>query len=218
MNLSFLRRQAIISSQSRRRDLPYLCEVEYLESTGEQWITIPYQILETDTFRHETANQYTKISGTQYEGQTSAGNWYGINNAGKYTIGGGVLSTFTASTTDFDNIVAESNETGLTLTVNGNIVGTRNSKSSGTKVYIFDCYNPNASVTNTSYLNFVRKKYHKLYVNGSLFFDGIPVLDYNMKPAMYDRVTKTFFYNEGTGADFKYGLKDNEGNLYPLSS
>ena len=51
-------------------------------------------------------------------------------------------------------------------------------------------------------------------MNGALLFDGIPVLDYDMKPAMYDRVTKKLFYNEGTGADFKYGLKDNAGNLY----
>ena len=204
MNLNFLRRQAIISSQARKRDLPYLCELEYLESTGEQWITIPYKIVTTDTFRHETANQYTKFGTNQYEGQTSGGNWYGINTSGKYTIGSGIVSSFTASTNEFDSIIAESDETGLTLTVNGNIVGTRSSKSSGQKIYIFDCYNPNATETG-NYYNFVRKKYHKLYVNGSLFFDGIPVLDYDMKPAMYDRVTKKLFYNEGTGADFKYG-------------
>ena len=213
MNLNFLRRQAIISSQARKRDLPYLCELEYLESTGEQWITIPYKIVTTDTFRHETANQYTQFGTNQYEGQTSGGNWYGIDTSGKYTIGSGIVSSFTASTNEFDSIIAESDETGLTLTVNGNIVGTRSSKSSGQKVYLFDCYNPNATATG-NYYNFVRKKYHRLYVNGSLFFDGIPVLDYDMKPAMYDRVTKTFFYNEGTGEDFKFALKRGDKRAY----
>ena len=213
MNLNFLRRQAIISSQARKRNLPYLCELEYLESTGKQQITLDFSVTATDSFRHETANQYTQFGKQQYEGQTSAGNWYGINESGNYTIGGGINSTFTASTTDFDNIVAERNDTGLTLTVNGNIVGTRNSKSSGQKVYLFDCYNPNVTATG-NYYNFVRKKYHRLYVNGSLFFDGIPVLDYNMKPAMYDRVTKTFFYNEGTGEDFKFALKRGDKRAY----
>lgn len=213
MGLNRLRLQAILSSQARKKNLPYLCELEYLESTGEQFITIPYKIVTTDTFRHETANQYTQFGTNQYEGQTSAGNWYGINGSGNYTIGSGVVSSFTASTTDFDNIVAASTETGLILIVNGNIVGTRNSKSSGQKVYLFDCYNPNATTTG-NYYNFVRKKYHKFYVNGELYFDGIPVLDYDMKPAMYDRVTKKLFYNEGTGADFKWAIKRGDTRAY----
>ena len=201
MSLNRLRLQAILSSQARKKNLPYLCELEYLESTGEQWITIPYKIVTADTFRHETAQYYTNTSGNQYEGQTSSGNWFGISSGGKYTIGGGVTSSFTASTSSFDNIVAESDKTGLTLIVNGNVIGTRETKSSGNRIRIFDC----ESTTTTSYNCYIRKKYHKLYVNGSLFFDGIPVLDYDMRPAMYDRVTKKLFYNEGTGADFKYG-------------
>ena len=210
MNLNRLRLQAIISSQARKRDLPYLCELEYLESTGEQWITIPYKIVTADTFRHETAQYYTNTSGNQYEGQSSSGNWFGISSGGKYTIGGGVTSSFTASTSSFDNIVAESDKTGLTLIVNGNVIGTRETKSSGNRVRIFDC----ESTTTTSYKCYIRKKYHKLYVNGEIFFDGIPVLDYDMKPAMYDRVTKTFFYNEGTGEDFKFALKRGDKRAY----
>ena len=37
-------------------------------------------------------------------------------------------------------------------------------------------------------------------VGGVLVRDFIPILDMNNKPCMYDKVTKQFFYNKGTGA------------------
>ena len=206
MGLNRLRLQAILSSQARKRDLPYLCELEYLESTGEQWITIPYKIVTTDTFRHETEQLYTKVSGDQLEGNAIGGGWFGCRS-GVYKPSS---TDVVPSTSNYDKIIYESIENRSKLTVNGTQLGDAFAKVEVTGFRIFNAY----STQSGSYYCYVRKKYHKFYINDVLVFDGIPVLDYNMKPAMYDRVTKKLFYNEGTGADFKYGLKDNEGNLY----
>lgn len=46
----------------------------------------------------------------------------------------------------------------------------------------------------------------KYYRNGVLAQHLIPVLDRNGTPCMYDEVSKTFFYNQGSGS-FSYGLK-----------
>ena len=45
--------------------------------------------------------------------------------------------------------------------------------------------------------------------NNELVFDGIPVLDNEGTPCMYDLVTETFFYNQGTG-EFSYGIEEDE--------
>ena len=44
----------------------------------------------------------------------------------------------------------------------------------------------------------------KLWDNGDLIYDIIPVLDHNSVPCMYDLVSNQFFYNAGTG-DFIAG-------------
>lgn len=44
---------------------------------------------------------------------------------------------------------------------------------------------------------------YQYYINDTLTVDGIPVLDGSNIPCMYDKVSKTFFYNQGTG-DFSY--------------
>ena len=45
--------------------------------------------------------------------------------------------------------------------------------------------------------------------NNELMFDGVPVLDSEGTPCMYDLVTETFFYNQGTG-EFSYGIEEDE--------
>ena len=42
----------------------------------------------------------------------------------------------------------------------------------------------------------------KLYVDGELILDYIPVLDINNRPCLFDKISNTFFYNQGTGEDF----------------
>ena len=48
----------------------------------------------------------------------------------------------------------------------------------------------------------------KIYDNDKIVRDFIPVLDKNNKPALYDKVEGKFYYNQGNGEDFRYGLKE----------
>lgn len=50
----------------------------------------------------------------------------------------------------------------------------------------------------------------KIYDNGTLVRDFAPCLDINDVPCLWDKVTKNFFYNAGTG-DFNYGSVINNG-------
>ena len=45
--------------------------------------------------------------------------------------------------------------------------------------------------------------------NSELILDLIPVLDKNNTPCMYDKVSKQFFYNQGSG-EFGYGIEESE--------
>lgn len=49
----------------------------------------------------------------------------------------------------------------------------------------------------------------KFYDNGMLKLDLIPVLDISGRPAMFDEVSNTLFYNQGTG-EFTYGELENQ--------
>ncbi len=49
--------------------------------------------------------------------------------------------------------------------------------------------------------------YCKIYDDGVLVRDFIPVLDKEGTPSMYDKVEKKFYYNQGTG-EFKYKTLD----------
>ena len=208
MGLNRLRLQAILSSQARRRDFPYLCELEYLESTGEQWIRLNIPLGTTENIRHETSIMVTQLGAKQQEGYAVATRWYRITEDGHYTIGS-ESSKIMASTTSYDNVVLETINQNCSLMVNDEVILTRTSAcSSSPDTYLFVA---NEQGQNPCY---IRKKYHKFYVNGALLFDGIPVLDYDMKPAMYDRVTKKLFYNEGTGADFKWAIKRGDTRAY----
>lgn len=50
-----------------------------------------------------------------------------------------------------------------------------------------------------------RKKYVKVKVNGKLVYDLIPVLDKDLVPCMYDKVSGQYFYNQG-GGEFEWKL------------
>lgn len=47
----------------------------------------------------------------------------------------------------------------------------------------------------------------KLWDGDTLVFDGVPALDLENTPCLYDNVTKTYFYNQGTGT-FTYAIEE----------
>lgn len=70
--------------------------------------------------------------------------------------------------------------------------------------------------TYTAYGQYGRKKSWKLYHNGALLYDLRPVLDAEGTPCMFDRVSRTCFYNQGVGT-FGYRVLHQETEVAPMS-
>jgi hypothetical protein len=67
---------------------------------------------------------------------------------------------------------------------------------------LFGLNNNGSVISHTKY----NLHYCKLWDNGNLVRDFIPILDWDDNPCMYDKVSGELFYNKGTG-DFSYGTK-----------
>lgn len=70
-------------------------------------------------------------------------------------------------------------------------------------LYLFSC---NTSGETSSSMGEIRLYDCKIYDSDVLIRDYIPVLDKSGKPCLYDKITKEYFYNQGTG-EFLYKLK-----------
>jgi len=79
---------------------------------------------------------------------------------------------------------------------------TQASYQSTYNLYIFE--NNNMGSASGSNAGTCKIYYFKIYENGVLIRDFIPVLDWSYVPCMYDKVSGKLFYNQGTGS-FTYG-------------
>lgn len=69
-------------------------------------------------------------------------------------------------------------------------------------IYLFGINNKGSLFSSFPFIGKIRKA--KFYDSGVLIKDFIPVLDWNDRPCMYDKVSEELFYNRGTG-EFAYG-------------
>lgn len=79
--------------------------------------------------------------------------------------------------------------------INGNKVGsiTRNTGKNGLSNYVFNSHGE----TNLS--AYMRLYYLKIWENGILVREYIPVLDKNKVPCLYEKIEKKYYYNIGSG-------------------
>lgn len=195
---------------------PYKAELEYLESTGTQYIDTGY-VPNQDT-RVITEHFYTKqpqnrgfvygvgVSATDraFEMYTWGQNWnspYGNTNI--------TMTPPTSSLFVSGKINADKNKNNITITYQD---GTSQTKSctyvtftAPRNMWLFAINRGNLSVDFRA--DCVQLCYCKIWDNGTLVRDFIPVLDMNDVPCMYDKVTDELFYNQGTG-EFLYSLSE----------
>lgn len=176
--------------------LPYDAEIEYLESTGTQYIDTgisPHQNIALEIKWKNPTSQTGKYlfgSGTSTNDCIRA---Y-ISNSGTWRFGGASKSLTVTDTTERTATV---NKNGLT--VNGttySYTGTVGTFSSTVTIKVF------AGATGQSPIS-TRIYYLKIWDNGTLVRDFIPVRVGSVG-YMYDRVSGTLFGNDGTG-DFILG-------------
>lgn len=184
---------------------PYYCEVEYLETTGTQHIDtgLPFHFQEdTITLRAELTElrEYQTIYGVnekfddtvQFFGVrqlSTQEKWQALNVAlsfPAFALNKKFTLQLSRVDTTFFQYDGEAMVTGIT----------NNMKDTTRNAFVF-ATNNNGSVA----FNSVGKIYafqHKRA--GVIVRDLIPVLDWDMTPCMYDKVSGELFYNAGKGS------------------
>lgn len=194
----------------------YQKELAYIESTGTQWIDTKY-VPSTNTkveikIGGVSDSSFVNTSGGWFIGSRTGSNNRGFgtyyNPSGQVLYGafGNQQTSFSVTKTSFYNkehtIVID--KTGLYLDgVKG--LSFNNSFEGQYPLYLFTI-NLAGSLANLCSFKFYGLK---IWQDGALVRDYIPVLDMNNAACLYDKVTEQLFYNSGTGV-FKYATIEEE--------
>ena len=191
------------------KPLPYDAEVEYLESTGNQWIDTAVQSSDKVQFSvwvNEAGRDMKLFGNSYYLGPWADISWFG--SAYRSTKITQVAQTW-------DTVTLEKSPKLLTVSREGNLF-TASSwwaasdvggiATNGTAVPLFAHINPygtkygdNVALGWRPPSFHLRISFFKAWSNGDLIRDLIPVRKGNVG-YMYDRVSGQFFGNAGTGA------------------
>lgn len=189
---------------------PYMVELEYIESTGTQYIDTGWSFGTNNYAKAKlvfdgyigTASNGWAVSGvganpTFYCGVGSGRNiYYGNGNS---DINTGVTYTENRSLFEIDLQnktvkVTDKVTSEILVDLNSITVGT----PSGTRSFYLSAYNSGSAVCHSE------KIYgYQIYEDEILVRDYIPVLDLNGIACLYDKVTRKLYYNAGTGS-FSY--------------
>lgn len=189
----------------------YKKEVNYLESTGTQYIDSAYASGNNIKYQIVASILETKVS-SEYKG------FFGTSIAPGARCGSGFYNgkirvQFGSGGAVYDSNYHDCNYTGYANTttyelskdgfyINGTLEwkpkATLNN-STNVSIYLFNTH------AESDYNGTLLKIYSfKLWDGDVLVRDFIPVLDWNDRPCMYDKVMDKLFYNQGTGK-FLYG-------------
>lgn len=209
MNKKQLRKKLALMLANLKKKRPFYTEVEYLESTGTQYIDTGVDIgAEVEL---EFSFYATAFNGSTYCSPLSARRTnqinsisYAFNNGMTYASFGNyaevqISPTITLNTKHViiqnkDGLWQDGNKTDYAQGYNTNFTEMGH-------LYVFARNNIGSSVGNY----FIGRIYYsKIYDNGVLIRDLIPVLGWDGKGYMYDKVSGQLFGNAGTG-DFVAG-------------
>lgn len=180
----------------------YKRELTYLESTGTQYI-------DTGVKPDFVNGDEVEISFYKAAFTGSAPCAFGSRQTpvlnGFYAIGHGLV---VADNSGYSGVAWSSPVGNYVMRVNDSVIQSNNDTYEMPKritcaypMYLFALNSSNIMIVPYNGLKIYDWKY---YHNGLLAQHLIPVLDYNDVPCMYDTVSRTFFYNQGTG-EFLYG-------------
>lgn len=183
---------------SKRSSLPDgYTEVEYLESTGTQYINTGVDVNQTSTINMKF--NVVRVSGNNYFFGTRLPSVLGAGNGGSgsnfnFYVGGSIVfrKQLTASILyDMFLDIPNHNVTINQETTNFSAVSTFSSED----VYLF-AYNGSGRPTAYAYFQIGETIFT---TDGEETLHLIPCLDTNQVPCMYDTVSKQTFYNAGRG-------------------
>lgn len=179
-------------------------EVEYLESTGTQYI---------DSETRLTLNTEFELKFGFTKSQSYFNTPYGLiqdnNFLGLYSYGNGNIFTSFGNKLDIvynDNIINyfkiyRHNKNGLWVDGEKKITYENTSvNNSNASIILFARIQDNQISRNSS----MKLYYMKIRDNDTLVRDFVPVINSNGRPCLYDKVEHKCYYNQGTG-EFLYG-------------
>lgn len=167
--------------------LPYDAEIEYLESTGTQYINTG--ILSTNA-KIDISFKFNKVSGRSQIlincERTTVG-WFGLSGNGKIALNG---QGFNINYSDKHDFTLEYK--------NGTIKATDEFGNSKQLAGVVNTNFTLLAVVGKSYPSYANLYYTKIYDNDTLVRDFVPVRVGNIG-YMYDKVSGKLFGNAGTG-------------------
>lgn len=203
-----------VSETTRTIYIGQVKQVEYLESTGTQYIDTGINAKSNLKIDITLANMNTSKSTHFIGGRISFRN-SGIGISKQYDAS--VKTLRAAYSNDIYDILDSTNQVESTSVnnyvlnnnffyVNGTLVNTFESTefNSNLKVYIFTS---NDGGTAHEQMASIRVYHCEIYDNGNLAREYIPVIDQNGVACLYDKVEGKYYYNQGTG-DFKTNLDE----------
>ena len=203
--MSLFRQLLIAKSQEKKK--PYYCEVEYLESTGAQYIDTGIKPIISNTVKPviKLVHQFNTLETCRIFGATDNIKYFQFfNNAtGDDGFGIQLFNTggyYTKFTLDTDKHMYEIN-------IVSSIAKQDDTKQSlmfsqGSIDYNLYLFARNIKDSANNYMK--GKIFYFEYDDGVQHRQFIPVLDWNMKPCLYDKVSGQLFFNQGEG-EFLYG-------------
>ena len=216
-----LRRKLLAFLHNRKKTAEYT-ELAYLESTGTQWIDtgVAFQAIKAVIevcFNSEKATR-------QAMGFSSYNTTYfAKSSGGTFEVGGGILLDSTVNPYEWQEVEFTHNGSissgRCELTVDGKSVIRQNTiAGQPSNFWLFNI--PNYGETLACHCKISSAKFYN--ANDELIADLIPVLDKDLVPCMYDKVSGTYLPNAGTG-EFNWKLPnqleylESDGNQYLLT-
>lgn len=168
--------------------------VEYIESSGTQWI-------DTDLYtgaktKIEAELAYTSISGAHYSGVYIPGSnfLFGINGNHEVYLGGSVKIGNAADTSSF-RIILDS--PGKSASINGTKYTFSSGTSTASVTYPIFAYRDVGSIV--GYANYKLYSF-KIHESGTLVRNFIPCINSSGTVGLYDDVNSRFYTNAGSGS------------------
>ena len=187
--------------------LPYDAEVEYLESTGTQWINTGYETkgvgITIDVVASKTTSATNEMAIAGRAASSGFELYFANGLARIWTVSFDIPSAAGISANNAYHIVAETASNSQSITVDG-VVDSRTGSVAGAAGL-----SPIALFAHRQTYNLVGRIYScKIYDGATLVRDFTPVRFTNEQNqsdgAMYDRVSGALFRNAGTG-EFRFG-------------
>ena len=178
----------------------YKEKVAFLESTGTQWIDTGSTInTATDTievvFQNNESNTYKWFLG-EHDNNARFGLGSGDGEGKRNVAYGNNTYKVSDSLQYFSSHTLKADQNGIFI--DGTKIANYSSFASTSTIYLF-----NLNLSGGNYVSKAKIWSYKQTRNGEQIRDFMPVLDNSNVPCLYDKVSKTFFYNQGTG-EFGY--------------